>query len=243
MLTVLVGNDSPRRAKRLEALVATIAKKGVEINSFNDVDFDAGAIREIAGSNSLFGSTPAVVIYGIGDIAEKREELEKIIPALIESPYEFILSESALLAPFLKKVTAKGGVVEEFELKNKIKKAEAFNTFLLTDAFCDRKRAVAWSLYRQAINLGLEPRELHGKIFWAVKAMLTARRSDSAEASGLNPFVYTKTKKSSGNFSVKELEHFAEELAVLFHEALVSGINLETALEAFILRSLEKRPA
>ena len=243
MLTVLVGNDSLRRAKRLEAIVTPLSKKGVEVVSYNDVDFTATTLQEIAGSSSLFGGTLAAVVYGIGDIADSREAFEKIIPALVESPSQFILSEATLPAPFLKKVASKGGEVEEFELKNKPKKAEAFNSFILTDAFCDHKRSLVWSLYRQAIDLGIEPRELHGKLFWAVKTMIIAKRSVSAPESGLNPFVYAKAKKGSANFPPNQLEKLARELAVLFHEALVSGINLETALEAFLLRSLEKKTA
>jgi DNA polymerase III delta subunit len=243
MLTVLVGNDSAARTKRLDALVAALSKKGAEVLSYNDVDFNGGSMRELSGSASLFGGTLAVVVYGIGDVAEKRDEFEKIIPALVESPHAFILSEVSLPAAFIKKVNAKGGTSEEFELKNKPKKVETFNAFLLTDAFSDRKRSVAWGLYRQAIDLGLEPRELHGKLFWCVKTMLIAKRSVTAEESGLNPFVYSKAKRGAVNFPPGALEKIATELTVLFHEALVSGIDLETALEAFILRALDKKAA
>jgi len=240
MLTVLVGNDSVKRAKRLEALILALKKNGTEITFYNDVSFDADALREIAGSSSLFGGTTGIVISGVSDVADKRDALEKILPALIESPHQFIVSENSLLAPFLKKAMAKGGEIETFEEKNKIKKAEVFNTFLLTDSFCDRNRSLTWSLYRKAIDLGLEPRELHGKIFWAVKSMLAASSANTAEGSGLNPYVYTKSKKGSTHFKEGELEAIAVELAALFHEALVSGIDLETALESFILRSLAK---
>ena len=33
----------------------------------------------------------------------------------------------------------------------------------------------------------------------------------------------------------------AFDLTTLFHEALVSGLDLETALESYLLRSLEKK--
>lgn len=241
MLTILFGSDTVNRAKRLDVLCAALEKKGTEIATYNDVAFDAETIRGIAGSTSLFGGTIAVVITGVGDIAEKRDALEKIIPTLVESQHQFIVSENTLPAAFIKKVQAKGGVVEEFDLKNKTKKAEVFNVFLLTDAFSEKNRSLTWSLYRQAITLGLEPRELHGKLFWAVKSMLLAKGSKSAGESGLNPFVYGKAKKSASNFIDGHLERIALELATLFHEALISGIDLETALEAFILRALEKR--
>ena len=243
MLTILVGPDNARRANRLGALVASLKKNGVVVETQSDIRFDANELRSRAGSTSLFGGSVAVVISGVADTADRRDELEKILPALAESPHRFIISESALLAPFLKKARASGATVEEFELKFKPKKIEAFNSFLLSDAIYDRKRSVAWPLYRQAIDLGLESRELHGKIFWAVKTMTLAKSSQSAGESGLNPFVFQKAKAGSSNYNAEELSHMLVDLSVLFHEALVSGINLETSLEAFILRALEKRSA
>lgn len=240
MLTILVGTDTEARAKRLAALLAPLRKNGTEVQTYSDVTFEHDAMRAVALGISLFGGTLAVVISGLGDVPEKRDQLERLIPELVASPHHFIVSESALLAAFTKKVEAKGGMVEEFKKEAKGKKAEVFNAFQLTDAFSDRKRSLAWPLYRKAIDLGVEPRELHGKIFWAVKTMLLAKNAKTAAESGLNPFVYQKAKRGAANFAPGELERILEELAVLFHEALVSGIDLESGLEAFILRVLAK---
>jgi len=240
MLTVLVGTDKHARGERLAALLFPYVKGGADIRAYSDVSFDPDELRGIAGSQSLFGEKIVVTITGLSDTTELREEFEKIIPILAESTHRFILSENALVAAFVKKAQAHDATVEEFKEKDKPKKAEVFNTFALTDAFADRNRAQAWAFYRKAIDLGLEPRELHGKIFWIVKSMLVASTAKSAGESGLNPFVYQKAKRSSQNFAPGELERFTVELAEMFHDALVSGINIETALEAFILRSLAK---
>lgn len=241
MLTVLVGNDSAKRKRRQEALLLSAQKNGGEVQSFTDVNFDASVFRTITESMSLFGGTSVVALTGIGDIAELRDEFEKIIPLLCESPHQFIVSENSLLAPFLQKVQKKGGVVEKFELAFKEKKEETFNSFLLTDAFSARTRSSAWGLYRKAIELGVEPREIAGKLFWATKNMLIAKKTNSAGESGINPFVYQKAKTGSKNFSDAELEKIAIDLTTLFHESMTSGIEFEPALEALLLRSLEKR--
>lgn len=241
MLTVLVGNDSTKRKKRFDALLLPFQKNGTEIQSFTDVNFDVNVFHTLAESMSLFGGTSVVTLTGIGDIAELRDEFEKIIPILAESPHEFIVSENSLLAPFLQKVQKKGGVVEKFELASKEKKEEAFNSFLLTDAFSARTRSSAWGLCRKAIELGVEPRELAGKLFWATKNMLIAKKTNGAGESGINPFVYQKAKTGSKNFSDAELEKIAIDLTTLFHESMLTGIEFEPALEALLLRSLEKR--
>jgi hypothetical protein len=240
MLTVLVGTDTKMRAKRLEVLLATETKSGAEVRSYSDFNLDTAAPRELAGSSSLFGGTFAVVVSGIGDVADKRDEFEQIIPSLVDSNHRFILSENALVAAFLKKVTSKGGVIEEFAAAVKAKKAEAFNMFALTDAFSDRNRSLTWALYRKAIEVGADPRELHGKLFWVVKSMLAAKTAKTAGESGLNPFVYQKAKAGSTHFHDGELERIAIELTTVFHEALVSGIDIETAIEALILKVLAK---
>jgi DNA polymerase III delta subunit len=241
MLTVLVGTDRARKAARLEALTSACQKKGMDIVSYNDVSFTADEVAASAGNTSLFGGKTMTVLSGITDVAETRNELEKIIPTLCESENEFILVENHLLAPFLKVVKKYEGQIEEFEEKFKTKKQEAFNIFTLTDAFSARNRSQCWALYRSALSAGIEPRELAGKIFWAVKNMLITEKTASAQEAGLHPFVYQKAKESAKNFREGELQSYVGELAILFHEALVSGKDLETSLEAFLLRSLEKQ--
>ena len=70
--------------------------------------------------------------------------------------------------------------------------------------------------------------------------MLVAESAKTAGESGLNPFVYQKAKAGAAKFRPGELAKMAEDLAVMFHESLVSGLDMETALEAFILRALAK---
>ena len=240
MLTVLVGLDTNARAKRLETLLAPMRRHGADIRTYTDVNFSVDAVRDTAQSQSLFGDTIVSVLSGVADTAELRDAVESLIPVLVESPHQFIIVENAFLVGFLRKVESKKGIVEKFDLKEKPKKEEVFNSFLLTDAFSDRKRSLAWPLYRKAISLGVEPRELHGKIYWVVKSMLVAGNARTASDSGLNPFVYQKAKRGAEKFAREELMAMLEILTTMYHETLVSGIDMETALESFLLRVLAK---
>ena len=240
MLTLLVGTDTAARTKRFDALVDSFLKRGVDVRRYTDVEFNPEELKALSGARSLFDGALAVVITGVGDTADMRDELESLFAVFAESEHAFVLSENALPASIIKKAEAVGATVETFSEKAKFKKAEVFNSFLLTDAFSERKRSLAWALYRKAIDLGVEPRELHGKLFWCVKTMLVTSTAASVGESGLNPFVYQKSKSASRNFAPGELESLLRELAVLFHEALVSGFDLEASLESFILRSLAK---
>lgn len=238
MLTILVGTDKERRAKRLDALLSPFRKNKAEIRTYTDVSFSPSELEVLAGSATLFGGHGAVVLSSVADDTEKRDQLEKLLPVLAESSEQFIISESSLLAPFIKKAKSAGTEVETFESKINAKKPEVFNTFLLTDAFCAGNRKLTWALYRKGISAGLDARELHSKIFWAVKTMLVAESASSAKESGLHPFVYGKAKASAKNFPSGELKRVAIDLTKLFHDTMHDGLDLENTFEAFLLKSL-----
>ncbi len=241
MLSVLVGSDAVTRVKKLENIISDFKKAGAEIERFGDVYFSAEAMSARAQNVSLFGSSSVTVISGVADVPEKRDELEGVLSVLSESPNHFVVSENNLNAAFLKKAESVGGLVTKFDSRFPKKKAEFFNSFLLTDAYCEHKRALAWPLYRKAIDSGVEPRELVSKISWAIKSMILAQNSRSAGESGLSPFVYPKAKAGAAKFTPDELKKNARDICVLFHEGMSPNVNIETALEAFILRTLERK--
>ncbi len=238
MLTVLVGQNVDARAKHLEKILLKEREKGSDVVFYNDVNFNAEEIIFSTQSVSLFDKKNIFVLSGIYDNTDKRGELENIVSALSESSEQFILSEKSILAPFLKKLTALKTPIEKFD-DGKSEKKELFNIFALTDAYCDKKRSMCWAIYRAGISAGLDAHELHGKIVWAVKNMILVKKSSSPVEAGLHPFVYGKTKKSAEKFSLEELQKNLNDLSGLFHETILSGIDLETSLESFILRTLE----
>ena len=238
MLHVLVGQNVDARAKHLEKILAKKRDEGSEVVFYNDVNFNKDEIIFSANSVSLFGTKNVFVLSGIYDNTDLRGELESMLAVLSNSEEIFILSEKSLLAPITKKLTTLKATIEKLD-DTKDAKKEMFNVFSLTDAYCDKKRSMAWAIYRAAISAGLDAYELHGKIVWAVKNMILVKKTSSPVESGLHPFVYGKTKKAAEKFSLEELQKSLQTLTILFHETLLSGINLETSLESFILKSLE----
>jgi DNA polymerase III delta subunit len=238
MLTVLVGQNVDARAKHLEKILTLEREKENAVVFYNDVNFNKEEIIFSAQSVSLFGKKTTYVLSGIYDNTEKRNDLENILKDISESEEHFILSEKSLLAPFVKKLTTLKVKIEKLD-DTKVEKKEVFNVFALTDAYCDKKRGMAWAIYRAGISSGVDAYELHGKIVWAIKNMILVKKTSSPVESGLHPYVYGKTKKAAENFSIEVLQKNIQVLSILFHEALFSGLNLETSLESFILKSLE----
>ena len=238
MLTVLVGTDLEKRGAHLEKILSRERAGGSEIVHYTDVNFKKDEIVFSANSANLFGVKNIFVITGVYDNTDLRGELETILATLSDSTEHFILCEKSILAPFMKKLTALKATVEKFESEKDFKK-ESFNVFALTDAYCDKKRSMAWAIYRAGISAGIDSHQLHGNMVWAIKNMIIAKKTKSANESGLNPFVYSKAKKFAEKFGLEELQQNLVALSQVFHESMFTGVNLETSLEVFILRSLE----
>ena len=238
MLTILLGQHLEARGARLESLLAAERAAGSDIAFYTDVNFNPEEIIFSVNSVTLFGKKSVFVMTGIYDNTDLRLDLEKMITVLAESEALFILCEKSLLTPFVKKATAAKATIEKFE-DTKAQKKELFNVFALTDVYSDRKRSMAWATYRAAVSAGLDAYELHGKLFWVTKNMILVKKTANAAEAGLHPFVYGKTKKAAEKFTIEELQKNLVELTKLSHDNMFGGVNLETSLESFLLRSLQ----
>ncbi len=110
-----------------------------------------------------------------------------------------------------------------------------FNIFALADALGSRDSFKAWSLYRQAIDNGIESENIIGTLFWQAKSMVVAARSKSATESGLSPFVFSKSKKYAGNYSVVELSALVSRLVTIYHDGHRGMGDMELAVEGAML--------
>src|SRR4051812_8548203 len=81
-----------------------------------------------------------------------------------------------------------------------------FNIFELTDAIGARMKREAWVIYERALASGMSAEEIFWRVMWGVKALLLTERTESAEESGLNPFVYRKSKSFLKNWKKGEIE-------------------------------------
>jgi hypothetical protein len=107
--------------------------------------------------------------------------------------------------------------------------------FTLGDLLGKRDKRGLWTYYQQALATGLVPEELHGTFFWAVKSMLLASVSASAEEAGQKPFTYTKFKSYAAHYTAEELSAMSLALVQIYHEARQGRTDIPTALERFIL--------
>ncbi|MFA6554535.1 MAG: hypothetical protein WCS89_03425 [Candidatus Paceibacterota bacterium] len=237
MLYIFHGTNISKSSDKARSLVNSLrAKKPdatyVEINSDN---WNPSIIEEHLGGQGLFSSKYIIFLNRLAEKEDVREKLIEMLSVMKESDNIFIINEGKILAE-LKKAFDKNGdkVVVSDEVKSSVTKD--FNIFSLADAIGAKDRFKAWSIYRQAIEKGLESESILGTIFWQIKSMVLAFDAKSASEAGLNPFVYSKAKKFSSNYSKQELSDLLLKSITLYHEGHRGRVDLELGTEKLLLK-------
>lgn len=245
MLYLFHGSNTAKSADKARGLVESLRTKKpdaafVEISADN---WSRSAVEENVGGQGLFSSKYIVFLDRVTDDSVAKEELIGLVPMMSESPNIFVVVEGKLNAEY-KKVFDKHcekSVEHEIVGDRAGFARKDFNIFALADAMGARDTMRAWSIYRQAIDAGLEPESIAGTLFWQVKSMMVASTAKSAGEAGLAPFVYTKAKKASANYSREELEKLSSDLVTIYHDGHRGVRDLELGLECVLL-SISKRP-
>ena len=210
MIYILSGNDT----KKKNAYLKKLYKENQPIFVL-EASITKEELLNHAGSVSLFGGSPIVVIENILNEGNITLSLEDLL-ILKDSETAFVFMEDKLLAPNFKKYK-KYAVVEDFVGQN-LKQKPKMN-FGIADAFSHKDKIGTWILYRDAILLGISPEEISGIIFWKIKTML------------LNGTKF---------FSIEELKNRSSELISIYHRAHRGECDFVIGLEQFILSSLSK---
>ncbi len=241
MLYVFHGTNTHSAITKASALVSSLRTKKPDASY---VKIEAGSwtpsiVEEHLGGQGLFSNKYIILLDRVTENAEAKEKLPESLALMQESTNIFIVVEGKVNAE-LKKAIDKSAekVVEcdEEKLINSKQKSEEFNIFALADAVGQRNSFTAWSIYRQAVDNGVEPENIIGTIFWQLKSMTVATSGNSADETGLSPFVYSKAKKAAGNYSPVELQNLTKRFITLYHDGHRGKVDLEMGVEKVLLR-------
>ena len=166
---------------------------------------------------------------------EAKESVMDRLKEIGESESIFVFLEADLNKTDLKAFEKTAEKIQEYPLKDLPVKKQDFNIFSLTDALGERNKKRLWVLYQKALRAGKEPEEIHGILFWQLKAMSLAESSPGAKEAGLNPFVYQKSKKFLAGFGGAVLESALTNFVSLYHDSRRGDHELEEGIEQFIL--------
>ena len=239
MLYVFHGNDIRKGLEKSHNLVNSLRAKKPDATfvSIDADNFNPSIIEEHLGGQGLFSNKYIIFLDRVTENKEAKEILPDFIQAMEESTNIFIILEGKLNAELKKmfeKHAEKVVVCEESVTGDSFKKKE-FNVFALGDAMASRESFKAWTLYRQAVERGLESESILGTLFWQIKSVKVASHAQNAGDAGLNPFVFGNCKRFARNFSDGELNRYISDLLILYHDGHRGMVDIEIGLEKLLL--------
>ena len=242
MLYVFHGTDIAQSAHKAHSLVNSLRTKKPDASfvHIEAISWNPSLVQEHGGGQGLFSNKYIILLDRISENTEAKEIFPDIVSILNESTNIFIALEGKLNAE-LKKAFEKHSekiVVsdEKVDAVGGTKKSE-FNIFSLADALGSRNSFVAWSIYRQAVDAGIEAESIIGTLFWQVKSMIIASVGKSVGETGLSPFVFGKAKKYAENYSSDEMRVLSKNLITLYHDSHRGLVDAELGLEALLLKN------
>jgi len=253
MLYLFHGTDTQKSGDKARSLITSLRAKRPDAAfvSVTANDWNSSIIEEHLGGQGLFSNKYIIFLNRVTENEEAKENLAAFIPAMNESANIFIVHEGKLNAELKKafeKSSEKIVVTDLAEAKSSSRFASSaagtggrsdFNIFALADAFGSRDSSKVWSIYRQAIDAGIEPENIIGTLFWQVKSMIQAGVAKSATEAGLSPFVFSKAKKYSDNYSGEEIQGLTEKLITIYHDGHRGLRDMEWGLERLMLGVLK----
>lgn len=237
MIYSFYGTNISESLKKARNLVNSLRKKKPDAayDEMSSQNWNFSVLQGHLGGQGLFSSRYIIFLNRIMENLEARDQFSDLIPSMKESENIFILLEGKLLAEQKK-------LIEKFSEKTVLtdiaetgKSKKEFNIFSLADAVGSKDPVKLWIVFREAIRSGHEIESILGTLFWQVKSMVLAKKASSATETGLNPFVFSKSKRYAQNYSDTELDILMRELVVMYHEGHRGIHDLELVTEKMLL--------
>lgn len=226
MLHVVVGNDF----EKIKSIVDTHVGK-LERVLFSSDELAYDVIDGHISSSGLFNQPQAIILKEV--LADHTEFIIDRAESMSSSDNVFIITEPKILKKERTKLEKHAKSYSEYTLTEK--KSQDNSLFNLADLLGKKDKKNLWLGFRQAIENGKQPEEVHGILWWQIKTLLLIQNSTTNP--GLHPFVYNKNKKAAENFSPHELRNLLKSLVDVYHKARMGEIDMEYGIEKFILQS------
>lgn len=236
MLYFLYGTDTQESRKKLQALLASLAKKrpDAEVFRLKEDNWNEGVFQELLNAQGLFDQKYIAVLDGLLEYKDSNELMQESIKAMQESAHVFLMIEQVPSKKIIDEVSKYAEKTQEFARPEK--KKEFFNTFALGDALGSKDKKSLWLGYLEALKQGVSAEEICGVLFWQVKNITLAMNTKSASESKLSPFVDSKARKFAKNFTKEELKELSSALVDATEKVRNGEGEMEVLLERVVLK-------
>lgn len=236
MIYFYYGTDRGKIQKTARATFEALQKKKPDASfvSFDEESLTESILQEVASSQGLFEKKIVAKISNIFDDKGKAEIVLKYLKQMKETENIIVWSEGEMKKTDLEKIKKNAEKAEEFGIKDKsVKKFP--DIFKMPDAIGDKDKKTAWMLLIKEFKKGTVKEEIHGTIFWQIKSILVAKKTKTADESGLNPFVFSKAKSFAKKWETKDLDNAVSDLVNMYHKAHRGEVDFEVELERWVL--------
>lgn len=234
MLHIIYGTDREKARARFRMLRNELAIKNGSERTVMEGEVSGSFLDEAASSRGLFGETTLFIFDSVFDKKAEQEILATHAEELVSSPNNFLILEIAFDKGTTGALKETGATLDEHAGKKADTRPD-FNIFSLGDALGKRNKKELWVLYQGALGAGLEPEEICGTLFWAVKNLALMKNAEPGDDCGVSPFVASKTRGYAKNYTQDEVTNISHALIAAYHEAHRGGEPMNIALERFIL--------
>ena len=209
MLHLYSGTDREKARAETNAAVKKAATKGTEVIRITDAHTIADLKSALEGAG-MFGGVRTVVLEGVWGNEEMHVVAEGSLQRMRDSDEHFFIFEEKLDAATRKTIEKYAEDSKKFDA---VKQKESNTIFALANALRSRDKKALWVSYQRELA-GSAPEAIHGVLFWGAKQALLAAR---------------------GAKDIERAQKLVAHLAELPHESRRRGVELEYALERFVL--------
>lgn len=212
MLHVIIGTDRKRaRAALWRAARAGAEKHGANIMHVQEHPDAAKNIRDSLQGAGLFGERYMLVCDEVCGQEDARSTLFGLLSYCETMPLPCFVYEEKPDAEAKRILKKHAHTWEEFTSQAQKRDDGAF---AVADALGRKDKKALWVSYVQALSRGASPEAIHGILFWKMKTL-----------QGGGKAVYSQA----------QARRMLADIAALPHEARRNGMDMEYALERFLL--------
>jgi hypothetical protein len=234
MFFLVTGTDTDKARAKARELISLMEKKRPDATSIRVLADTAtmSMVDELVLSQGLFEAKTITFFDEVFENEDVGARVIAVVDALKLSQNGFVLFEEKLSKKNLEILSGSAEKVFHFD---STEPSSDYSMFPIADAFgsCDKRSL--WLLIREALDHGSPAEEIHGIMWWQVKAIAIVRIAKDAKSAGLAPFVFTKAKRFSMAFSSEQIEKIMCDLVAIYHKAHRGEIDFNVALERFAL--------
>lgn len=211
MLYFYSGTDREKARAAMDAALKKVSKKGSRVVRITDANAPADCAAALGG-RGMFDEPRVVVLSGTLANEEMRVQVLAALLSMRDSEDPFFILEEKPDAATRKQIEKYATESKRFDSASEKKGGDIF---AIANALRRADRKALWVNYQRQLAADAAPEAIHGVLFWAAKDMFLKSRPGAER---------------------DRAERLLTELAELPHESRRRGLELEYALELFVLR-------